>query len=106
LQRQEPERALRFFYPSNKILDMSVYILQYQDMRTSVDIPDVIHRRLKNKALGEGRSLRELIVRAIERELKADKPERRRVKIPVIESKHPGTLYLDNDKIFELIPFP
>jgi hypothetical protein len=30
----------------------------------------------------------------------------RRVKLPVIHSKRPGTLYLDNARIFELIEFP
>jgi hypothetical protein len=30
----------------------------------------------------------------------------KRVKLPIIRSSQPGTLDLDNDKIFEIISFP
>jgi hypothetical protein len=75
-------------------------------MRTTVDIPDPIYRELKGKAAKEGRSVKELVLRAVRSELKEPikKPVIR--KAPVIKSKHPGTLMLDNDKIFEIIPFP
>ena len=38
-------------------------------MRTTVDIPDSLYRDLKTKAAGEGRSVRELILRGVEVEL-------------------------------------
>jgi len=76
-------------------------------MRTTVDIPDPVYRRLKSRAAGEGSSTKELILRGVQRILK-ESPRRssRRVKLPIIRSKQPGTLKLDNEKIFEIISFP
>jgi len=76
-------------------------------MRTTVDIPDSLYRNLKSKAAGEGRSVKELILRGVEIELQL-KPTRRRrpVSLPLVRSKKPGTVALDNAKIFEIIPFP
>jgi hypothetical protein len=77
-------------------------------MRTTVDIPDPIYRELKGKAASEGRSVKELILRGVEQELRArPRPSRPgRVTLPIVPSKRPGTLELTNDKIFENIPFP
>lgn len=76
-------------------------------MRTTVDIPDPVYRRLKSRAAREGSSAKELILQGVEQVLK-DRPRkaRRRVKLPIIRSKQPGTLELDNAKIFEIISFP
>ncbi len=76
-------------------------------MRTTVDIPDPLYRQLKSKAASEGRSVKELILRSVETEMTT--PRRRRprfVSLPIVRSKNPGSVYLDNDKIFQLIPFP
>jgi hypothetical protein len=53
-----------------------------------------------------GSSTKELILRAIQLILK-DSPRKSRkwVKLPLIKSKLPGTLELDNDRIFEIISF-
>jgi hypothetical protein len=75
-------------------------------MRTTVDIPDPLYRQLKGKAASEGRSVKEIVLRAVELELHAPPKKVTRMKAPVIKSKNPGTLHLDNDKIFEIIPFP
>lgn len=76
-------------------------------MRTTVDIPDRLYRRLKSKAAEEGQSVKELILRGVERELKlASRQPANFVSSPLIRSKRPGTLVLDNAKIFEIIPFP
>lgn len=75
-------------------------------MRTTVDIPDPIYRELKGKAAKEGHSVKELILRSVERELKNRGRRTRRVSLPIVPSKRPGTLELDNAKIFEIIPFP
>jgi hypothetical protein len=74
-------------------------------MRTTVDIPDPLYRELKGKAASEGRSVKELILRGVEQELRGPH-RRRRVKLPIVPSKRPGSLKLDNAKIFEIIPFP
>jgi hypothetical protein len=75
-------------------------------MRTTVDIPDPLYRELKGKAASEGCSVKELILRGVEQELRVRSGRRGRVRLPIVESKRPGTLKLDNAKIFEIIPFP
>jgi hypothetical protein len=76
-------------------------------MRTTVDIPNSLYRDLKSKAAGEGRTVKELILRGVEAELQLTRARRtRRVSLPLVSSKSPGTVSLDNAKIFEIIPFP
>jgi len=76
-------------------------------MRTTVDIPDPVYRRLKSRAAREGSSAKDLILRGVKREL-GEKRRRaaKRIRLPVIHSKQPATLDLDNDQIFEIISFP
>jgi hypothetical protein len=76
-------------------------------MRTTVDIPDALYRELKSKAAREKRSVKELILRGVEGELRPRPKKRaRRISFPLVPSKKPGTLQIDNAKIFELVPFP
>jgi hypothetical protein len=76
-------------------------------MRTTVDIPDPLYRQLKSRAAREGCSVKQLILRGVEGEMQAaSKPRRKRISLPLIRSKKPGTLEIDNAKIFEIIPFP
>jgi hypothetical protein len=76
-------------------------------MRTTVDIPDPMYRELKGKAASEGRSVKELILRSVEHELRGRRGGGPcRVTLPIVPSKRPGSLKLDNAKIFEIIPFP
>jgi hypothetical protein len=62
--------------------------------------------RLKGNAAKEGHSVKELILRGVEQELKKRSRKPKRVSLPIVPSKRPGTLELDNAKIFEIIPFP
>ena len=76
-------------------------------MRTTVDIPDPLYRELKSKAAREKSSVKRLILRGVEIELRGGpKKCKRRISFPIVPSKSPGTLEIDNAKIFELIPFP
>jgi hypothetical protein len=76
-------------------------------MRTTVDIPDPVYRRLKSRAASEGSSAKELILRGVEQVLRERKRKsRRRVKLPIVRSKRPGRVDLDNAKIYEAISFP
>jgi len=76
-------------------------------MRTTVDIPDPLYRELKSKAALEGKSVKELILRGVEGELRRKKAStQRRITVPILPSKEPGTLDIDNERIFEIIPFP
>jgi hypothetical protein len=74
-------------------------------MRTTVDIPDPVYRQLKAKAALRGCSVRELILSGVKAELKGVVSEKRgkKLKLPLIESKHPGRLKLTNKMINELI---
>ena len=72
-----------------------------------MDIPDPVYRRLKIKAASEGSSAKELILRGVEQILRKSRREsHRRVKLPIVRSKRPGALRLDNAKIYEIISFP
>ena len=75
-------------------------------MRTTVDIPDGMYRRLKARAARDGRSTRALILRGVKDVLNA---ERRTVgtpvSLPIVRSKRPGTVALTNAAIYD-IAFP
>jgi hypothetical protein len=76
-------------------------------MRTTVDIPDHLYRELKSKAAKEGTTVKEIILRGVKVELHAQtKQAKKKLKLPLLESKEPGTLHLDNERIFEVISFP
>jgi hypothetical protein len=76
-------------------------------MRTTVDIPDPKYRLLKSRAASEGKTVKELVMRGVDVVLAEEKaPKRRRLKLPLIRSAHPGTLDIDNERIYDLIGFP
>lgn len=76
-------------------------------MRTTVDIPDPIYRKLKAKAAEEGCSIKALVLRGVESVLNGAEPKKgKRVKLPLLESKHPYTLNLTNEQLYDLIDFP
>ncbi len=74
-------------------------------MRTTVDIPDAAYRRLKASAAEQGCSVKELILRGVESQLETGQ-RRRRIRLPIVRSKHPGTLHLTNEQVYEIVPFP
>ena len=75
-------------------------------MRTTVDIPDPLYRKLKSKAAAEGRSVKEFILRGVEKELGSAAARKGRLRLPLVRSKEPGALELTNEQIYEIIPFP
>jgi plasmid stability protein len=76
------------------------------DMRTTVDIPDGMYRQLKSRAAREGRSTRALILRGVKEVLKSERPKAGvPVALPIVRSKRPGALDLDNARIYD-IAFP
>jgi len=76
-------------------------------MRTTVDIPDSLYRRLKSAAALRGCSVKELVLRGVKAELQVHSGRRRKkpVRLPIIASKRPGFLKLTNRKINEIL-FP
>jgi hypothetical protein len=75
-------------------------------MRTTVDIPDGIYRQLKSRAAREGSSTRALILRGVKKVLEGERRKAgARVSLPIVRSKRPGTVALDNATIYD-IAFP
>ena len=76
-------------------------------MRTTVDIPDTKYRLLKSKAASEGTTVKALVMRGVEVVLKDKEPVRPEpLNLPILESKHAGTIDIDNERIYDLIGFP
>ena len=75
-------------------------------MRLSVDIPGPLYRALKKKAAHEGHSIKELLLRGVEQQLRTQPKKRGRRLPPVIDSDKPGSQDLNNAKIYALISFP
>ena len=75
------------------------------DVRTTVDIPAPLYRKLKAQAAQRGCSVRDLLVRGAESILVAPQRPKRRVRLPLIDSKGPK-VELTNERLYELIEFP
>jgi len=75
-------------------------------MRTTIDIPDAMYRRLKARAAADGQTAKALILRAVEQVLASKHATGKKLKAPVIPSKRPGTMFLDNARIYDVISFP
>jgi plasmid stability protein len=75
-------------------------------MRTTLDIPDETYRDLKVKAAREGKPVRQIVLRGIQRELEgAEEKPIQKLQLPLIRSSSPGTLELTNEQIDELTAF-
>jgi len=74
-------------------------------VRTTVDIPDHTYRQLKAKAALQGCSVKKLILRSVEVELREGGHDgsREGAALPLIKSKRPGWLRLSNKKINEIL---
>jgi hypothetical protein len=70
-------------------------------VRTTVDIPASLYRKLKEQAASQGRSVRELILAGVKTALlKSKRPKARRVQFPLIVSQGPK-VDLTNEQIHE-----
>jgi plasmid stability protein len=70
-------------------------------MRTTIDIPDDLHRELKAKAALQGRSVRDLLLGLIEAELRPGTAKGQRVKLPLIKAKRKGVFNLTREEIHD-----
>ena len=76
-------------------------------MRTTVDIPDALYRRLKSRAAREGSSAKALILRGVKEVLKTTRRKAGgAVTLPIVRSKRPSSVELDNARIYDVISFP
>ena len=75
-------------------------------MRTTVDIPCGLYRKLKEQAAAQGRSIRELILVGVRATLVAGRrPRAKRVKFPLIRSAG-RKVNVTNEQIYEHVEFP
>jgi hypothetical protein len=78
-------------------------------IRTSIDLPRELHRRLREAAARKGCSARKLILAGIERAVEETAPARPRRRLTLDEPLIPPAgrkLDLTNEEIYELIEFP
>ena len=78
-------------------------------IRTSIDLPRELHRRLHEAAARRGCSARKLILAGIERavaEAKVSRPERRLRLDPPLIKPAGRRLGISNEKAYELIELP
>jgi hypothetical protein len=75
-------------------------------VRTTVDIPEPLYRKLKEQAAAQGNSVRELVLAGIRTVLiRTQRPRPKRVRFPLIISKGPK-VDVTNEMIYEHIEFP
>ncbi|MGD9137644.1 MAG: hypothetical protein PVH42_12815 [Desulfobacterales bacterium] len=75
-------------------------------MRTTIEIPDHLLRRAKAAAALEGKSLKAFLAKAVKHELERSaekKIVRKKVSLPLIPSKRPGTLQLSSQDITNIL---
>ena len=70
-------------------------------MRMMIDFDDTLYKKVKVGAAMNGLSMKEFISRAVEHELETSGTgfERRRIRLPLVPSKNPGSLVLRPDDI-------
>ncbi len=62
-------------------------------MRTTVEIPDDLFRKTKETALARGLTLKEVVIRALRREVRDDDPiTLRRVDFPIVRTDASGSV--------------
>ena len=73
-----------------------------RSVRTSLDIPEDLHRRIHEAAKRRGCSARALILSSIEREISFQAGPKRRVKAPLVVSKG-KPVNPTHDKIYDVM---
>ncbi len=80
--------------------------MKQQSIRTTVDIPAPLYRKLKQQAAARGRSIRELVLAGVRTVLLEDqRPRPKKVQFPLIVSEGPK-VDLTNEQIYEHVEFP
>ncbi len=73
-------------------------------MRTTIDVPEPVFRKMKATAALRGVSLKDFVLGAVEREMaKKQAPRDYMVQVPLIRSKRPGKRNLTNAEIEDLL---
>ena len=81
-------------------------IVKRDSVRTTVDIPVALYRKLKEQAASRGSSVRELVLAGVRVILlNGERPHPKKVQFPLIRSKGPK-VDLTNEQIYEYVEFP
>jgi len=80
--------------------------MKQECVRTTVDIPAPLYRKLKEQAAARGNSVRELVLAGVKSVLlQGQRPRPKRVQFPLIVSEGPK-VELSSEQIYEHIEFP
>jgi len=80
--------------------------MKQERVRTTVDIPAPLYRKLKEQAAARGHSIRELVLVGIRSVLQqSQRPRSKRVQFPLIVSEGPK-VDLSNKQIYQYVEFP
>ena len=79
--------------------------MKEESVRTTIDIPVSLYRKLKAQAAGRGHSVRQLVLAGIKGVLREKRARRKRVRFPLIISEGPK-VDLTNERIYEHVEFP
>jgi hypothetical protein len=75
-------------------------------IRTTVEIPAPLYRKLEEQAAAQGRSVREIILSGVKiASLEGKRPRTKRVRFPLIVSEGPK-VDLSNERIYKRVEFP
>lgn len=84
--------------------------MKSKPIRTSLDVPRDLHRRLREAAARKGCSARQLILAGIERAVDEATPLRPRRRLlldpPIVRAAGRKPFDLTNDQIYQLIEYP
>ena len=80
--------------------------MKQESIRTTVDIPAPLYRKLKEQAAARGESMRELVLSGVMSVLlQGQRPRPKRVQFPLIVSEGPK-VEVTNEQIYEHVNFP
>lgn len=80
--------------------------MKQESVRTTVDIPAPLYRKLKEQAAAKGHSVRELVLAGVRSViLQGQRPRPKRVRFPLIVSEGPK-VDLSSEQIYEHVEFP
>jgi hypothetical protein len=81
--------------------------MKQESVRTTVDIPAPLYRKLKAQAAAKGSSVRELVLTGIKIVLlKSQRAPAKPLVLPIIPASPGPKVNLTNEKIYEHIEFP
>jgi len=80
--------------------------MKQECVRTTVDIPAPLYRKLKEQAAARGHSIRELVLAGVKSVLlHGQRPRRKKVQFPLIVSEGPK-VDVSSEQIYEHVEFP